>query len=317
MANLPVALEIGVAIAVDDDAPPVVRLRAFKGLEQTKDPHRREVAERLVVALSHAPDLAARAHVALLVLAPDLKLLRDDSGGFVVADRALLPMARGLDQLHRLFGPGDDLPAFLLPPDRPAPEPYRAPQAVRDEELAAVVAARLADHEALIARMQDLGLDPDDLDDDAAGIDGITLRRKFAPLKEGIWVASFDVDDDLQLAIESGPDRVPLGHIRAGHWWTESTAGDHRGARRMRLALAHQVPQFTTRRERVVEVKQGGVRVKLGKAWVDVTANVRGVVVWIDEDRGDVVGVTLSWSTWIAPKKPGEPDPKPKPKPRL
>ena len=321
VVNLPVALEVALAVAVDDDAPRVARLRALGGLERTREPHRRAVAERLLAALRHSPDLAARVHVALLVLCPDLKLLRDEDGAFVVAERGF-----GLDELPRLFGPADELPAFLLPPDKPAPAPYRSPQLLREEELAAVVAARRAEHEALQLRMRELGLDSDDLDDDADGSGGrdpTLVRRKFQPLREGIWVASFDVDDDRALAIGSGPALVPLGRIRAGAWWSESTAGDHKNARRLRLAVTKEAPDFTTRRERVIDVKPGGLRVKLGKAWVDVVSQSSSVGVWLDEDGGDVVGITLSWSTWVetqqvrAAPKPLQRVPRTRPKPRL
>ena len=318
---LPEALERGVATAVDDEAPAVARVRAFKALEHTKEPWRRAVAERLVVVLGHAPDLAARAHVALLVLAPELRLLRDEDGAFVVVDRGL-----GLDELHRLFGPADDLPAFLLPPDKPRPAPYRSPHIAREQELERIVAARAAEHQALIARMHELGLDEDDLDDDDQPPGA--SRRRLQPLKEGTWVASFDVDDDRDLWIASGSDRLSLGRIRAGAWWSETTVGDHRGARRLRLALAHDKGEaLTTRRERVIEIRHGALRIQLGKAPIDVDAVGRGAVVWVDEDAGDVVGITLSWSSWVAVKvpKPGEPEtagavskgPRVKPKPRL
>lgn len=315
---LPSKVREALSVAVDIDAPRAARLRAVATLEHTKEPHRRAVASALVPVLQDGPDVAGRVHLALLVLAPDLRLLREDQDGrdvFVVVDRGM-----GLDELHKLFGPGEDLPPFLTPPEKPAPQPYRDPVAVREEEMRALHERRRAEHAAFLSKMQDLGLDADDLDDDEeVSDDGRNLRR-FVPLKGGTPWDSFSFVDDRDCVIDNGKDVVSLGRLRPGAWWSEATAGDHKGARRFRLGVAvDMAPKFTTRRERALEVGTKGITITAGHADLDVAVDGRGVVVWVDVDPsggadpdlfgdddddedagGEVVGITLTWSSWVS-----------------
>jgi hypothetical protein len=322
--DLPRNLRDALRVALDDDAAKVARLRAVQTLEHTKEPFRRDVAAALVPVLSHAADIAGRVHVALLVLAPDLRLLRDPDAadaGFVVVDRGF-----ALDELPKLFSPGEDLPQFLTPPEKPAPQPYRDPQVVREEELQAFAARRRAAHEALLSKMQELGLDADDLDDDVAddADRAAGKARRFVPLKGGTPWASFSFVDDRDAVIDNGVDVVRLGRLRPGAWWSEATAGDHKGARRFRIGVAvDMAPPFTTRRERALEVGRAGVTITAGHADLDVDVTSRGVVIFVDtapvvaggagvdeaddeDEAGDVVGVTLTWSAWGAPAGDGE-----------
>lgn len=294
--ELPARLQHALAIALDDDAPRAARLRAVMTLERAPEVHRAEVARALVPALSHGPDIAGRVHLALLVLLPGLRLVRDDHG-FVVVERGF-----GLDELHRLFAPGEDTPAFLQPPERPAPRAYRDPRAVREEELAALTKKKRSEHDAFVTRLSDLGLVPDDLDDDDDVHDGTGRHRRLVPLKGGTPWTSFSFVDDRDLYLDNGERVVALGCLRPGAWWSESTVGDHPGARRLRIGVAvDMAPAFTTRRERTFEVGHAGITLTAGHEELNVDVHGRGVVIWVDsaaEAGGEVVGVTLSWSAW-------------------
>lgn len=308
--TLPKPVRDALDVALDDDAAKVARLRALATLEHTRAPLRDEVARALVPVLGHSPDVAARAHLALLVLAPHLRFNRDDHG-FVVVDRGF-----ALDELHRLFGPGDEVPAFLTPPTKEAPRPYRDPRAVRDEELAALVQQKRAAHDAFIARARDLGLDDDDLDDDVEEDPSAQhkKRRRFEPLKGGEPWATFSFVDDRDLFIDNGVVVKSLGVLRPGSWWTEATSGDHRGARRLRFGVSvDMAPEFTTRRERSLEVQGEAITLTAGHADKEFDVAGRSLAVWVDsapaEAGGEVVGVTLTWSSWRAfVQKPDKPD---------
>ncbi len=298
-------------IVRDEERPVAARRRALRVLERTERKHRGEVARHLTPALSAAPDLAGEVHVALLVLDPDLAVGRDDSGRFVAAALPLRACADdgvggrvdaaigrvvGLDALARLFQAEEAMPAFLAPPERPAPAPYRPPPEVleaRRLEAAFVDAQRLRREKLAI-----LGLEPEDLDDDPPLKPARVARHK-API-----VAY--VDDDRPAAITVGAAsaerRVELGRAHPGAWWAAERSGDHRGARRFHLRLDRNAPpeRAAVRRERSLPGGDGPVELTLGTVHIERDLDGRGAVVWVEEEDGLVVAVTLTWSSWGA-----------------
>ena len=293
----------------DDERSFALRLRALVALERARLDVRGEVARELVPALHAPPDVASRVHLALLVLAPELHVGRDDGGRFVasalstaelvhdgvgvaVADPAIGRVVP-LDALAQLFGPDDVVPAFLQSPARGGPAPYRPPTEVLErrrieEELARSRSERRE-------RLRELGLEESDLDDDA-------------PMPRASWVERFRaltvatlVDGD-SLVIATGGRVVDVGRAHPGEWWSDERAGDHRGARRwhVRLDRPARSDKSVVRREKPLHVRDAIVEVSAGEARLSKHIDGRGVVAFVEEEDGLVVAVALTWSSWDA-----------------
>jgi hypothetical protein len=303
---LPMELWAQLAIVADEGRPRAVRLRALAVLERNARDHRKDVARELVALLASPPDIAAPVHVGLLVLDPDLRVARLDVDGvpaFVAIDD---PHAPRLDELHRLFGPADELPAFLTPPDRAAPMPYRPPpdvlalRRIEDEERARRTQWR--------ERLQQLGLDHDDLDDDAP-----PPRVAFVPRRDAPHLG--DVDEGEAVVVACAGRVIDIGVAHGGAWWADERRGDHRGAHRLHVRLdrndaapsnADGANGAIVRRERSLPLREANIEIALGVHRVAKSIAGRGVVVFVEEQRDLVVGVTVSWSAWTAfptPKK--------------
>ncbi len=287
------------------------RLRALASLEHTPEAERRGAAIALVPLLSAGPDVAARAHISIMALAPTLRLWRDEAG-FVVAGDGDGDGDGGdgvaLDELWRLFEPGAELPAFLQPPERPAPAPYRpplAPEAAREAALARLVRARDTARAAYVTRLALLGLHEDDLDDDEPPPPPPKLRRPVRPM-----TPRFDVDDDDAAAGIVAGDVIVAAAVRPGIWWHDERGGDHRGARRFSAAVVAD-PSALQRVEtkRVGVIAGGDVVVVVGGAAITLHVVARSAVVFIDVASGGgiddhVVGVSITWTN-LAAYKPG------------
>lgn len=286
-----------VRAALDDDAPRVVRVRALASLEHTPPVHRLSVAHALVPLWSAAPDVAARAHVALLVLAPKLRLVRgvrdDGRDSFDVDDHG-----RALDDLLSLFGPGESAPAFLFPPEAPLPARYRDPATVREEAMTRLHDVRRSEREAVLARARALGLDDDDLDDD----DDPLHPRRFRALTDGARWDSFAYVDDRDVYVDNGVDVVAVGRLRPGVWRHVWRVGDHKRARRVRLAVdVDDARPVVLRRVSTLAVGDGGVTVTAGHADCAIDVDGKSVAVFVDEDAtpgggAEVLGLVFSWS---------------------
>jgi hypothetical protein len=304
--ELPMNTLVLIDVVRDDERPLETRKRSLKILERTPAKHRRAVAAALVPALSSSPDVASGVHLALLVLDKDLAVGRDADGRFVAAKEPLddgaghkiergLGRVVGLDELALLFGPDDERPAFLARPDRDAPAPYRPPPEVLEVRR---LEARFHEERALHrAKLEALGLDEDDLDDD------VVHRPSWVERHRAPTVAV--VDEGARIEVITGEDASytrDVGRAHAGAWWADERAGDHRGARRWYLRLHREAPSdvAVVRRERPLRMRNASVVVKLGDVEIEKEVHGRGVVMFIEEEAGVVVAVTLTWSAWEA-----------------
>lgn len=324
-SRLPPRLTALVAEACDDALPRARRVRALAVLERAPVTLAADVARALVPLLGAPPDLAARAHIAVLVLHPGQRVARDHHGfigvddvrddglgGFVDAHGR---RAVALDALDRLFGPDEIIPMFLTPPPSPPlPIPYRAPHVEREATLALELRRRAINRAALLARLALLGLDEDDLDDD---VDEAPAQRRtprpLTPLpREAILI------EDAELLLNQGAERASLGRARAGRWWHEERAGDHRGARRFVLGRHLDIVTAPLQSRREVAVTGGRVSFELGGQVVHVDIVARSGVVFVDTETGsgDVVAVSVTWSVPGAFKPGTSTDLRPKPRPR-
>ncbi len=323
---LPPRLAALVDEARDETLPRARRVRALDILERTPVRLATDVARALVPLLAAPPDLAARVHITLLVLAPGLRVARDDDG-FIgvddVRDDGLGGFIDGhgrravaLDGLDRLFGPDEPVPMFLTPPPAaPLPAPYRAPHVEREAALARELRRRATGRAALLSRLALLGLDDDDLDDD---VDESPAQRR-APRPLTPLPREATLVDDVELILTRGAERVSLGRGRAGRWWHEERAGDHRGARRFVVGRHLDVVTAPLQSRREVSVAGGRVSFELGDQVVHVDIGARSGVVFVDTETGsgDIVAVSVTWSVPGAFKPGTSTDLRPKPRPRL
>lgn len=306
------------------------RVRALAVLERAPVALAVDVASALVPLFGEAPDLAARAHVAVLVLAPALLVARDDGGAFVAVGDVtpdglggvvdgLGRRAAALDELAGLYGPDEDAPMFLSPPPgRPAPAPYRAPLSKdreRDEALARELRRRATDRAALLVRLALLGLDDDDLDDDVD--EAPRLRRAPRPLSP--LPREAHLADDVDVVLVQGGQRTRLGRGLVGAWWHEERAGDHRGARRFVLGRRSDTVTVRLQTRRELAVAGGRVGVELGDHIVHIDVAGRSGVVFVDVYDGtdEVVAISVTWSLPGAFKPGTSTDLRQKPRPRL
>ncbi|HEY4219703.1 MAG TPA: hypothetical protein VGO62_00140 [Myxococcota bacterium] len=326
-APLPMPLWALVATASDDARPREARVRALAILERTARDHGHDVAIALAPLLNGAPDLAARVHLALLVLAPDLAVGRTGDDGAFTASTTPLSLCDddgvgksssdvgrvvGLDALARLFGPADEAPLFLAPPAQAAPPAYRP---VVTDAARAVLQAQADDAAARALhseKLRALGLDDDDLDDDRG-----PTRASFVPRFQSPLLGT--VSDGEAIAIACAGAVVDVGQAHAGVWWADERAGDHRGARRFHVRLERAGPsgKAVVRRERPLPMRDATVEVALGEVRLHKRITGRGVVAFVEEEDDLVVGVMLSWSAW-EPFRPNKDAASPaKVKPRL
>lgn len=329
--TLPARWAALVAEARDETLPRVRRVRALTVLERAPVDLAHDVARALVPLLGAEPDLAARAHVALLVLHPGLRVARDDDGAFVgvgdgdgdIIDDGLGGFIDGrgrravaLDALAGLFGPDDDVPRFLTPPPTPPlPPAYRSPLVEREAALQRELRRRATDRAALLVRLALLGLDDDDLDDDVDE----SPRRRRSPRPLSALPREATLAHDVDVVLVQGDARGVLGRGRAGAWWHEERAGDHRGARRFVLGRRLDVVTAPLQTRRELAVAGGRVSFELGDQVVRVDVAGRSGVVFVDTDTatGDIVAVSVTWSTPGAFKPGTSTDLRAKPRPRL
>jgi hypothetical protein len=325
--SLPQALQALLTDALSPPLPTGRRLRALATLERAAADHRTAIATALVPLLAEGPDLAARVHVALLVLSPTLLVGRDEDGAFVAAAGADLPGdgADGfldpdvgrvvpLDRLVRLYGPDEDPPLFLSPPPRTAPLPYRSPEVLRAEALEHLLIEKAAARAAFTERLTLLGLEHGDLDDDDHHHDGPRLLRPPRPLTPLPPIAELHDEDDIVLTVDG--ERARLGRALPGAWWHEERAGDHRGARRFMVGrrVDEHLP-LQTRRERTVDAR--AIAIEVGPHVVQLALPGRRAVVFVDAVDDDVVAVTVTWSNHAAFKPGAKTELRPKTRPRL
>ncbi|OGQ10402.1 MAG: hypothetical protein A2138_06235 [Deltaproteobacteria bacterium RBG_16_71_12] len=200
----------------------------------------------------------------------------------------------GLDALTDLFGPEEQLPAFLRRPPRDAPAPYRPPADVlerrrRDEEAAGARARR-----RIVLRAYDLA--EDDLDDDPeehlAHGERHHVARRDAPVLAVL-------QDVAEVALGWGERRLSLGVAHAGEWWSDFRVGDHQGAERWHLRLARDAPPAhpTVRKVARLAAPDGVVVVQLGDARIEQVIGSRSLLPFVERDGDLVVGITLCWSS--------------------
>jgi hypothetical protein len=302
---LPIGVEAAIDVALDPGARTDARLAALARLEHTSAPHRERVARSLVPVLSAPPDVAARAHVVLLVLAPRLALARDADGGFIASARSIddahddgiaqvdptLGRVVGLDALASLFGAQEEAPLFLSAAPRQAPAPYRPSAEVlarRDEEL-----RRDAARAARRARLRELGLDEDDLFDDAA--EHLPSARRHVP-RRGAAV-QIEVEEPLELVLETRTSRVSLGIASVGAWWSDVRVGDHKGAQRLWMRLAREHPFDDVRAQRLPTLAAPGgvVALVFGRDRIEHVVGAEQVVAFLEREGPHLVGVSLTW----------------------
>lgn len=311
--GLPLTLAEPLALATDDAARADDRQRAVARLERAAGAEAGLVARLLVPVLSAPPDLASRVHLALLSLAPDLAVGRGEDGSLRAAERPFSKLPHdgvtgrvepglgrvvGLDALAALFGPEEQLPAFLSRPGRAAPAPYRPPAEVLERRRREEEAARERERRRLLLGAYQLA--EDDLDDDpedwlAHGARHQIVRRDapvLAVLPDAAEVALGAVGQD-------GERRMSLGLAHAGEWWSDLRVGDHLGAARWHLRLASEAPpaRRTVRKAPRLAAPDGVVVVQLGEARIEQVISARTVVPFVEHDGELVVGITLCWSS--------------------
>ena len=164
-------------------------------------------------------------------------------------------------------------------------------------------------------RLALLGLDDDDLDDDVD--EAPRLRR--APRSLSPLPREARLQDDVDLMLVQGEARTTLGRARAGPWWHEERAGDHRGARRFVLGRRLDVVTAPLQTRRELAVTGGRLSFELGDQVVHVDVAGRSGVVFVDTDTasGDLLAVSVTWSKPGAFKPGTTTDLRPKPRPRL
>jgi hypothetical protein len=141
------------------------------------------------------------------------------------------------------------------------------------------------------ARLRDLGLDPDDLDDDPPPPKLPAVLRHNAPL----WTS---ITEPVPMRLHAQRELIEVGLARPGAWWAAVRKGDTRGAMRLyvRFDRGDLVPGTVFRRERPLATSNQQLAVSMGEARLDYRVAGRGVIAWIEEEDGLVVGLTVSWS---------------------
>lgn len=330
---LPPEVARTLAVALDPNAALPARRRAISTLERAPGHIAVDVARALVVLFNEGPDLAARAHVAVIALCARLAVGRDDLGAYVASsllfddemagpaiDDVLGRVVR-LDRLVDLQVPGEDLPLFLQPPERPLPPSYRRPQDRAESHHADALNEYLADlrvqqglrDQQRRARLQALGLDDDDLEDD----DEIRSRRVRRP---GIAMpTSVPLPSGLTMSLWIDDEEVSsLGQLRAGRWHHAVGRGDARAARRFMLALdVDEALPWQSRRDGVYPVREGKVAVVAGDYAVEFDVTGRSVATAVDvlpsPDGDQVIALAITWTS-SQPWRPGgkvAPEPRP------
>lgn len=302
------------SVVLDDDVALPRRVAALRRIERAPKAHHGELARLIVSALHGPPDFATQVHLALLVLDRNLAVGRGADGRFIASAQPIaeahddgvgLAMALpdvgrvvGLDALALLFDDSEPVPAFLTPAERGAPAPYRPSARVLAERAAEE--ARRKRYE----RMRELGLDPDDLDDDAPPPRVAWIERLRAPI-----VATVDAGAS-ESARRMVVDGAVLGVVHPGAWWSDERAGDHRQARRWLFRLERAPPNVSDaaaeeaaptvtmlRRERPFTVRKNMVTVRLGVVRFEKRVDGRNAVAFVEEEHGLIVGVTIAWSS--------------------
>ncbi|MBI1948359.1 MAG: hypothetical protein HYS27_21910 [Deltaproteobacteria bacterium] len=312
--GLPLALADPLATATDEGARFDDRRRAVTRLERGAGAHAVAVARLLVPVLSAAPDLASHAHLALLSLAPDLAVGRDPQGALCAAARPLSQLPHdgaagrvepglgrvvGLDALAALFGPEEQLPAFLSRPGRAAPAPYRPPEEVLERRRREQQAVHEREQRRVL--LSALELEEDDLDDDPedhlAHGERHQVARRDAPV---LAVVPHGAEVVLASVCQgSGERRLSLGVAHAGEWWSDLRVGDHHGAERWHVRLVRETPPArpTVRKAPRLAAPDGVVVLQLGSERVEQVIGSRTLLPFVEHDGELVVGITLVWSS--------------------